>query len=62
MTARRDQALAAFDDEDARYDQLDRIEDGAAERRDALLELELTLGLPSPAISPRSGWRFRSGS
>ena len=49
MTARRDQALAAFDDEDARYDQLDRIEDGAAERRDALLELELTLGLPSPA-------------
>ena len=49
MTARRDQALAAFDDEDARYDQLDRIEDGAAERRDALLELELALGLPSPA-------------
>ena len=49
MTARRDQALAAFGDEDARYDQLDRIEDGAAERRDALLELELTLGLPSPA-------------
>jgi len=49
MTARREQALAAFDDEDARYDQLDRIEDGAAERRDALLELELALGLPSPA-------------
>ena len=49
MTSRRDQALAAFDDEDARYDQLDRIEDGAAERRDALLELELALGLPSPA-------------
>ena len=49
MTARRDQALAAFGDEDARYDQLDRIEDGAAERRDALLELELALGLPSPA-------------
>jgi hypothetical protein len=49
MVARRDQALSSFADEDARYDQLDRIDDGAAARRDALLELELTLGLPSPA-------------
>ena len=49
MAARRDQALAAFDSDDARYDQLDRIDDGVALRRDALLELELALGLPSPA-------------
>lgn len=49
IAARRDQALKAFDDEDARYDQLDRIDDGVAVRRDALLELELALGLPSPA-------------
>lgn len=49
MTERRDQALAALADEDARYDQLDRIDDGVAARRDALLELELALGLPSPA-------------
>jgi len=38
-----------FADEDARYDQLDRIDEGAAARRDGLLELELALGLPSPA-------------
>jgi hypothetical protein len=49
IAARRDQALAALADEDARYDQLDRIDDGVAARRDALLELELALGLPSPA-------------
>jgi hypothetical protein len=49
MAARRDAALAAFADEDARYDQLDRIDGGAAVRRDALLELELALGIPSPA-------------
>ena len=49
MAARRDQALAAVADEEARFDQLDRIDDGAAARRDALLELELALGLPSPA-------------
>ena len=49
MAARRDQVLAAFDSDDARYDQLDRIDDGVALRRDALLELELALGLPSPA-------------
>ena len=49
MTSRRDQALAALADENERYDQLDRIDDGVAARRDALLELELALGLPSPA-------------
>jgi len=49
MAARRDQALAAFSHEDARYDQLDRIDEAVAVRRDALLELELALGLPSPA-------------
>jgi hypothetical protein len=48
LVARRDQALGAFADEDARYDQLDRIDDGVAARRDALLELELALGIPSP--------------
>jgi hypothetical protein len=49
MLARRDEALRAFDGEEARYDHLDRIDDGVASRRDALLELELALGLPSPA-------------
>ncbi len=49
MAARRDQALAAFADEEARYDHLDRIDGGVDARRDALLELELALGLPSPA-------------
>ena len=49
MATRRDEALLAFDGEDARYDQLDRIDDGAAARRDALLELELALGIASPA-------------
>ena len=48
MAARRDEALRAFGDEDARYDHLDRIVEGVAVRRDALLELELALGLPSP--------------
>jgi DNA repair protein SbcC/Rad50 len=49
MAARRDEALHAFADEDARFDHLDRIDDGVAVRRDALLELELALGIPSPA-------------
>jgi hypothetical protein len=49
MTARREQALAAFADEESRYEQLDRIDGGAAPRRDALLELELALGIASPA-------------
>jgi hypothetical protein len=49
MAARRDGALRAFDDEDARDEHLDRIDEGVVARRDALLELELALGLPSPA-------------
>jgi len=49
LAARRDQALAATFGEDERYAQLDRIDDAVAARRDALLELELTLGLPSPS-------------
>ncbi len=48
MLARRDAALQAFADEDARYDLLDAIEENAALRRDALLEIELTLGIASP--------------
>jgi len=49
LAARRDQALAATADEDTRYAQLDRIDAAADARRDTLLELELALGLPSPA-------------
>jgi len=48
MRARLDGALRGLEGEDARYDRLDAIEDGAAERRDALLELELVFGIPSP--------------
>jgi hypothetical protein len=48
MLARRDAALRALEDEDARFDHLDAIDDGAADRRDALLELELLFGIPSP--------------
>lgn len=49
ILARRDAALHALSDEDARYDYADRIEDSGTLRRDALLELELLLGMPSPA-------------
>ncbi len=49
LAERRDAALRALGDADARYDHVDRIRDCAAERRDALLELELMLGIPSPA-------------
>lgn len=49
LLARRDEALGAFADEDARLDHIDRIRDSSAERRDALLELELMLGMDSPA-------------
>jgi hypothetical protein len=49
LAARRDAALRALADEDARYDLVERIGDCAPERRDALLELELMLGIPSPA-------------
>jgi len=48
MVARRDAALRALDDADAREDHADQIRDGAAARGDVLLELELMLGIPSP--------------
>jgi hypothetical protein len=48
LAARRDAALRAMADEDARYDLVERIGECAGERRDALLELELMLGIPSP--------------
>jgi len=48
MLARRDAALQALADEDARYDLIDVIEENSASRRDALLEIELTLGIASP--------------
>lgn len=49
MLERRDAALNALADADARFDHADRVRDCAAERRDALLELELMLGIESPA-------------
>ena len=49
LVARQGAALRALSDEDARFDHVDRIEDCAGERRDALLELELMLGIESPA-------------
>jgi hypothetical protein len=49
MLGRRDAALRALTDADARFDHVERIEDCAAARRDALLELELMLGIESPA-------------
>ena len=52
MLGRRDAALAALAapaDDYAREDHVALIEECAAIRRDALLELELTLGLESPA-------------
>lgn len=48
LLARRDTALSAHDDEDARYDHADSVEENVAVRRDLLLELELALGLDSP--------------
>lgn len=48
LSARLDAARRTLDDEDARYDYVERIEDGAAARQDTLLELELLLGLDSP--------------
>ncbi|MGZ9032027.1 MAG: DUF349 domain-containing protein [Burkholderiaceae bacterium] len=48
LAERRDAALQALTDEDARYDLVERIAKCAAERRDALLELELMLSIPSP--------------
>jgi DNA repair protein SbcC/Rad50 len=49
MLQRRDASLQALAAEDARFDHVERIEDGVAARRDALLELELMLGIESPA-------------
>lgn len=48
MAARRDAALHALTDDDARYDCADLIEANRAARRDVLLEIELTLGIASP--------------
>ncbi len=50
LVARRDAAQGALasEAETARKDYLARIDDGAAARRDALLELELMQDLPSP--------------
>lgn len=50
MLARRDAALAALSDADAAAKYLARMEQAAAARRDALLELELQLGLDSPPV------------
>jgi exonuclease SbcC len=49
MLGRRDAALRGLADDDARFDHVERIEDCVAARRDALLELELMLGIESPA-------------
>ena len=48
MLARRDAALAALSDAAAAAKYLARMEQGAAARRDGLLELELLLGMDSP--------------
>ena len=51
MVARRDASLSALTSSEpyAREDHADRIRDGANARRDTLLELELMLGIESPA-------------
>ena len=49
MLARRDAAIAALTDDSAAGQHRQRIERGAQTRRDGLLELEMTLGLESPA-------------
>jgi len=48
MLARHDAALLALSDADAAAKYRARMEHGAASRREALLELELSLGLESP--------------
>jgi hypothetical protein len=48
LGARRDAALEVHGDEDALYDHAERVKESVAVRRDALLELELTLGMESP--------------
>ena len=49
MLGRRDAALGALADADAREDYVEKLNDCVAARRDALLELELLLGIESPA-------------
>ncbi len=49
LVARRDAALRALSDPAATGDYLARIERGIESRRERLLELELSLGLDSPA-------------
>ena len=49
LVERRDATLRALGDDEAREDHVARIENCAAARRDALLELELALGMDSPA-------------
>jgi len=49
MMARRDGALRALSDAAAGSEYLARIEHGAESRRESLVELELSLGLDSPA-------------
>ena len=49
MIARRDAALRALSEPVAAGDYVVRIEQGTKSRREALLELEMTLGLESPA-------------
>jgi DNA repair protein SbcC/Rad50 len=48
MLARRNSALAALSDSGAAANYLARIEQGAAARREGLLDLELLLGMDSP--------------
>jgi hypothetical protein len=48
LLARHDAALLALSDADAAGKYLLQMEQGAASRREALLELELSLGLESP--------------
>jgi hypothetical protein len=48
LAARRDEAIAALANDDARWDHRDRIEGSADARRDLLLELELQFDLTSP--------------
>jgi hypothetical protein len=49
MAERRDVAAQAFADEDARLDHVDRIEAEAQPRSEALIELELMLGIETPS-------------
>lgn len=48
MRARRDAAVHALADEDARYDHTDRIDDERDARAEGLVELEMVLGIDTP--------------